>query len=67
MFELDKDFSWKLRRKRAKLMLTKTVTAETIGISRKTYTQVERGQLTKITRTVYEKLINWLLEDEGGE
>lgn len=67
MFELDKDFSWKLRRKRAKLMLTKKVTAETIGISRKTYTQVERGQLTKITRTVYEKLINWLLEDEGGE
>ncbi|MDT2831875.1 helix-turn-helix domain-containing protein [Vagococcus fluvialis] len=65
MFQLENDFSWKLRRKRAKLMLTKSSTSEIIGISRKTYTQVETGQLKKVTRTVYEKLVNWLLEDEG--
>lgn len=65
MFQLENDFSWKLRRKRAKLMLTKSSASEIIGISRKTYTQVETGQLTKVTRTVYEKLVNWLLEDEG--
>lgn len=67
MFQLENEFSWKLRRKRAKLMLTKSTAAEIIGISRKTYTQVETGQLSKVTRTVYEKLVNWLLEDEGGE
>lgn len=64
MFELENNFSWKVRRKRAKEMLTKTEASNVIGISRKTYSLVETGQLTKISRTVYEKLVNWLLDDE---
>lgn len=64
MFDLDKEFSWKLRRKRAKLMLTKGEATEIIGISRRTYSLVECGELTKISRTVYEKLVKWLLEEE---
>ncbi|MFI3730550.1 helix-turn-helix domain-containing protein [Vagococcus fluvialis] len=64
MFELENDFSWKIRQKRAKQMLTKEEASSCIGISRRTYSLVETGQLNKVTRTVYEKLVNWLLDDK---
>lgn len=64
MFELESDFSWKVRQKRAKQMLTKEEASNCIGISRRTYSLVETGQLNKVTRTVYEKLVNWLLDDK---
>lgn len=67
MFSLEKDFSWKLRKERAKLMLSKTDVSKEIGISRRTYSLVETGQLDKVSRTVYEKLVNWLLREKGGE
>lgn len=67
MFSLENDFSWKLRKKRAKLMISKTDASKEIGISRRTYSLVETGRLDKVSRTVYEKLVNWLLRDKGGE
>ena len=39
MFELEKDFSWKVRQKRAKQMLTKEEASSCVGISRRTYSQ----------------------------
>lgn len=64
MFDIDNDFSWKVRQKRARKMLTKEEASNCIGISRRTYSLVETGQLNKVTRTVYEKLVNWLLDDK---
>lgn len=63
MFSVDENFSWKVREKRAKQRLTKTNAANEIGISRKTLTAIENNQLEKISKTVYEKVVSWILKE----
>lgn len=63
MFIVDSNFSWQVRKKRAKKMLTKEGAAEEIGISRKTLVGIETETKKKISKSVYEKIVNWLLID----
>lgn len=60
MIEVTEQLSWKVREKRAKLRITATKAAKEIGISFETLAGVESGEKTKVKRTVYEKIVNWL-------
>lgn len=63
IFTVDNNFSWKVREKRAKKMLTREAASKEIGISRKTLSLIETGSKREITKTVYEKIVNWLLKE----
>lgn len=63
MFTIDNNFSWKVREKRAKEMLTRDAASKEIGISRKTLSLVETGSKKEVTKTVYEKIVSWLLKE----
>lgn len=63
MFEIDKNFCWRVREKRAREQLTKENAAREIGISRKTLSLVEKGKKIEVKKIVYRKLVNWLLEE----
>ncbi|BDP45649.1 MULTISPECIES: helix-turn-helix domain-containing protein [Enterococcus] len=63
MFEVTKDFSWRVREKRARQRITATRASEQIGITRQTLRFVERGE-GKIKKSVYQKIVNWLVAEE---
>lgn len=63
MFEIDKNFCWRVREKRAREQLTKEKAAKEIGISRKTLSLVEKGKKFEVKKIVYRKIVNWLLEE----
>lgn len=63
MFEVDDVLSWRVREKRARQRLTGTIAANQIGISRRTLSLIELGKKEVITKTVYQKVINWLLKE----
>lgn len=64
MFELDRELSAKLREKRARKNVTLFEASIEIGISQKTLGRIENEKITKVRKTVYEKLVNWLLIDK---
>lgn len=67
MFEISQVMNWKIREKRAKRCLNLTDASKEIGISRQTLRHVENEQQKEVTKTVYEKLVNWLFSpDEMG-
>lgn len=64
MFELDLEMIAKLRERRARKNITLFRAAEEIGISTKTLGLIENEQRTEVRRTVYEKLVNWLVNEK---
>jgi len=64
MFEVSEELQWQLLKKRAMSKLNKEEAAQLIGISRKTYSAIEGVQKERVTKTVYTKCINWLLEEK---
>lgn len=61
MFELDAEMAAKLRERRARKNITLIDAASEIGISTKTLGRIENEQLTSVRKTVYKKLVDWLV------
>ena len=61
MFEIDRVFALRVRERRALTRLSVTAAASEIGISRRTLTLIETGQLKRISKKVYQKLIRWMI------
>ena len=64
MFQINEDFSIRIREKRGKLMITKTKAAELIGISRQTLKKIECFEVQSVSKNVYQKIIGWLLKSD---
>lgn len=64
MFELDLEMIAKLRERRARKNITLFQAAAEIGISTKTLGLIENERRTEVRRTVYEKLVNWLINEK---
>ena len=70
MFELDLEMIAKLRERRARKNITLEKASYEIGISAKTLGRIENEKLSLVRKTVYKKLVDWLLTDEnlkGGD
>lgn len=65
MFELDLEMIAKLRERRARKRLTLTEAANEIGISRLTLGNIENEKRIWVKRIVYEKLVNWLVNEKS--
>lgn len=61
MFELDSEISAKLREKRARKNITLFEASSEMGVSQKTLGRIENEKLTKVRKTVYKKIADWLL------
>lgn len=61
MFEIDRVFALRVRERRALTRLSVTAAANEIGISRRTLTLIETGQLKRISKKVYQKLVRWMI------
>lgn len=66
MYEVTNDLIIQIRYKSARLNLNKLETAKQIGISNKTYLSIDNRRKHAVKRTVYEKIVNWLLTEGGG-
>lgn len=66
MFELDFEMIAKLRERRARKNITLNQAANEIGISEKTLGMIENEKRLVVKRTVYEKLVNWLVNERMG-
>ncbi|MGM0259676.1 helix-turn-helix domain-containing protein [Enterococcus sp. AZ102] len=64
MFEITKDFNWKLREKRAKQRLSIKDASNEIGISRITLSKIESGKSKEVRKSVYVKLANWIVSED---
>lgn len=64
MFEITKDFNWKLREKRAKQRLSIKDASNEIGISRITLSKIESGKSKEVRKNVYVKLANWIVSED---
>lgn len=64
MFNLDFEMVAKLRERRARKNITLLQASAEIGISAKTLGLIENEQRTEVRRTVYEKLVNWLVNEK---
>lgn len=64
MFELDLEMIAKLRERRARKNITLELAAIEIGISSKTLSRVENEQLLLVRKTVYKKLVDWLVNEK---
>lgn len=63
MFEIDSEMAAKLRERRARKNITIELAAKEIGISRITLGKIENEKRLNVKRTVYEKLVNWLVNE----
>lgn len=61
MFEIDRVFALRVRERRALTRLSVTAAANEIGISRRTLTLIETGQVKQISKKVYQKLVRWMI------
>ncbi|MDT2743924.1 XRE family transcriptional regulator [Enterococcus asini] len=67
MFEISEEMVMKLREKRGRQRSTILEASKEIGISRITLGSIESKRQKKASKTVYEKLVNWLFSpDEMG-
>lgn len=64
MFEIDPEMAAKIRERRARKRLTLQQGADEIGISRLTLGNIESEKRTRVYRIVYEKLVNWLVNEK---
>lgn len=64
MFEVTDELNWKIREKRAKNRLSMIAAARQIGICRQTFKLIESGERIRVRKTVYEKLVNWLINEK---
>lgn len=64
MFELDLEMIAKLREKRARKNITLEKAACEIGISTKTLGKIENEKLLCVRKTVYKKLVDWLVNEK---
>lgn len=64
MFELDSEMAAKLRERRARKNITLGSAAYEIGISAKTLGMIENEQLQSVRKTVYKKLVDWLVNEK---
>ena len=67
MFELDLEMIAKLRERRARKNITLGKAAKEIGISTKTLGRIENEQTLVIRKTVYKKLVDWLINEKVSE
>ena len=63
MFEIDSEMAAKLRERRARKRKTIQEASEEMGISRITLGNIEREKIVRVSRKVYEKIVNWLIID----
>lgn len=64
MFELDLEMIVKIREKRGRKNITLQEAAEEIGISAKTLGLIENEKATAVRKTVFAKLVSWLVADK---
>lgn len=64
MFEIDKEMAAKLRERRARKNITLTTASKEIGISNKTLGRIENEKLLRVRKTVYKKLVDWLVNEK---
>ncbi|WP_321387341.1 helix-turn-helix transcriptional regulator [uncultured Enterococcus sp.] len=67
MFELDLEMIAKLRERRARKNITLAEAANEIGISVKTLGMIEGENRLIVKKTVYTKLIDWLVNEKKYE
>ncbi|MDS3868010.1 helix-turn-helix domain-containing protein [Staphylococcus hominis] len=63
MFDIDIDFSKKVRKLRAEKKLTLATASNEIGISAKSLSLIENEKKSKINKTTYQKVMNWLINN----
>lgn len=61
VIDISDEFIIKIRKVRGEKILTKEITSREIGINRKTYSSIERGDKKKIRITTYKKIVNWII------
>lgn len=64
MFEIGKEFSWRIREKRARERISISEAAKQIGITRRTLSLIESGQKGEVKKTTYKKLVDWLVNEK---
>lgn len=64
MFEIDKEMAAKLRERRARKNITLEAAGCEIGISAKTLGGLENEKILFVRKTVYTKLIDWLVNEK---
>lgn len=64
MFELNSEMAAKIRERRARKNITLTEAATEIGVSAKTLGMIENEQLPSVRKTVYTKLVDWLVNEK---
>lgn len=64
MFELDLEMIAKLREKRARKNITLEKASCEIGISTKTLGRIENEKLLCVRKTIYKKLVDWLVNEK---
>ena len=65
MFELDLEMIAKLRERRARKNITLGEASEEIGINRKTLGLIEKEKLLRVQKTVFTKLVDWLVNEKN--
>ena len=63
MFDIDIDFAKKVRKLRAEKKLTLATSSNEIGISAKSLSLIENEKKSKINKTTYQKVMNWLINN----
>lgn len=64
MFELDLEMIAKIRERRARKNITLAQASKETGISAKTLGKIENEQVLSVRRTVYKKLVDWLVNEK---
>ncbi|WP_086351159.1 helix-turn-helix domain-containing protein [Candidatus Enterococcus clewellii] len=64
MFELDLEMIAKLRERRGRKNITLGDAAAEIGISSKTLSLIENEQRRVVKKSVYKKLVDWLVNEK---
>ncbi len=64
MFEIDKEMAAKLRERRARKNITLDKASLEIGISRRTLGNIENEKTLAVRKTVFKKLVDWLINDK---
>lgn len=64
MFELDLEMIAKIRERRARKNITLEKASREIGISSKTLGLIESEKRLEVRKTVYKKLVDWMLNEK---
>lgn len=64
MFELDTEMAAKIRERRARKNITLEHASKETGISAKTLGRIENEKILSVSKTVYKKLVDWLVNEK---